>query len=267
MFRRAVWPGLVWEVTADEALDALAAGNRNAASISDGVASARYLRRAGPGDDAGPGWNCLRGSIGLAWHLRSVRNDRTAAGLRIVRPQPHPRSGTGLGAGGRHPRCCHSVVRWRSSSRRNARCHDGDRFGDGMHSGRHRAPGFCHRAALQADTVRLYERNCIDRIDQPLPKFFGFSVESKGPLRDLWAIADAILEGKTNWVAFGVGLGTLLVILLLKDSKRLPGILIAVVGATVGRRCAWSWDPLRREGFGSSSPRPARLRHSLDRIQ
>jgi high affinity sulfate transporter 1 len=65
-----------------------------------------------------------------------------------------------------------------------------------------------------------------------LPKFFGFSVESKGPLRDLWAIADAILDGKTNWVAFGVGLGTLMVILLLKDSKRLPGILIAVVGAT-----------------------------------
>ena len=66
-----------------------------------------------------------------------------------------------------------------------------------------------------------------------LPKFFGFSVESQGPLRDLWATADAILEGKTNWVAFGVGLGTLMVILLLKDSKRLPGILIAVVGATV----------------------------------
>ena len=66
-----------------------------------------------------------------------------------------------------------------------------------------------------------------------LPKFFGFSVESKGPLRDLWAIADAILEGKINRVAFGVGLGTLMVILLLKDSKRLPGILIAVVGATV----------------------------------
>jgi high affinity sulfate transporter 1 len=65
-----------------------------------------------------------------------------------------------------------------------------------------------------------------------LPKFFGFSVESKGPLRDLWAIADAILDGKTNWVAFGVGLGTLMVILRLKDSKRLPGILIAVVGAT-----------------------------------
>jgi high affinity sulfate transporter 1 len=66
-----------------------------------------------------------------------------------------------------------------------------------------------------------------------LPKFFGLAIESKGPLRDLWAIADAILEGKINRVAFGVGLGTLMVILLLKDSKRLPGILIAVVGATV----------------------------------
>jgi len=66
-----------------------------------------------------------------------------------------------------------------------------------------------------------------------LPKFFGFSIESEGPLRSLWAIAGAILEGRTNWVAFGIGLGTLMVILLLKDSKRLPGILIAVIGATV----------------------------------
>ncbi len=66
-----------------------------------------------------------------------------------------------------------------------------------------------------------------------LPKFFGFSIESDGPLRSLWAIAGAILEGRTNWVAFGIGLGTLIVILLLRNSKRLPGILIAVVGATV----------------------------------
>jgi high affinity sulfate transporter 1 len=66
-----------------------------------------------------------------------------------------------------------------------------------------------------------------------LPKLFGFSIESEGPLRSLWAIASAILEGRTNWVAFGIGLATLIVILLLKNSKRLPGILIAVVGATV----------------------------------
>ena len=64
------------------------------------------------------------------------------------------------------------------------------------------------------------------------PKLFGFSLESEGPLRSLWAIAVAILEGRTNWVAFAVGIGTLAVILLLQNSKRLPGILIAVVAAT-----------------------------------
>jgi MFS superfamily sulfate permease-like transporter len=49
----------------------------------------------------------------------------------------------------------------------------------------------------------------------------------------LWAIANAIIEGRTNWVAFGIGLVTLTVILLLRNSKRLPGILIAVVAATI----------------------------------
>ena len=66
-----------------------------------------------------------------------------------------------------------------------------------------------------------------------LPKFFGFSIESDGPLRNLWRIADAILGGKVNWAAFAIGAGTLAVILLLKNSKRVPGILVAVVGATV----------------------------------
>src|SRR5215468_5326446 len=65
-----------------------------------------------------------------------------------------------------------------------------------------------------------------------LPKLLGFSIESEGPLRSLWAIAGAILEGETNWVAFGIGLATLTVIFLLKNNKRLPGILIAVVGTT-----------------------------------
>src|SRR5262249_62201760 len=66
-----------------------------------------------------------------------------------------------------------------------------------------------------------------------LPTLFGFSIESDGPLKSLWAIAGAIREGRTNWAAFAVGAGTLAVILLLRGNKRLPGILIAVVGATV----------------------------------
>src|SRR5512139_3539531 len=65
------------------------------------------------------------------------------------------------------------------------------------------------------------------------PKLFGFKIESDGPLRNLWAIATAILDGRANWVTFTVGAGTLAVILLLKGHKRIPGILIAVVGATV----------------------------------
>ena len=65
-----------------------------------------------------------------------------------------------------------------------------------------------------------------------LPKLFGFSVENEGPLRDVWSIVGAVLDGRTNGTTLVVGAGTLAVILLLKDSKRLPGILIAVVGAT-----------------------------------
>ncbi|QOZ36031.1 SulP family inorganic anion transporter [Bradyrhizobium sp. CCBAU 53421] len=66
-----------------------------------------------------------------------------------------------------------------------------------------------------------------------LPKLFGFSIESDGPLRSVWAIGGAILDGKTNWVALGIGLATLAAILLLARNKRLPSILIAVVAATV----------------------------------
>ena len=66
-----------------------------------------------------------------------------------------------------------------------------------------------------------------------LPKIFGFSIQSDGPGRNLWAIATGVLEGKTNWTAFMIGAATLVVILLLKPYKRVPGILIAVVGATI----------------------------------
>src|SRR6516164_6184966 len=66
-----------------------------------------------------------------------------------------------------------------------------------------------------------------------LPKVFGFSIDSDGPLRKLWAIGEAILSGRANWTAFAIGAGTLALILLLKNSKRVPGILIGVIGATV----------------------------------
>lgn len=66
-----------------------------------------------------------------------------------------------------------------------------------------------------------------------LPKLLGFKVEIDGPLRGLWEVGRAIFEGKTNIAAFLVGTGTLAIILLLKGNKRLPGVLIAVIAATL----------------------------------
>jgi high affinity sulfate transporter 1 len=66
-----------------------------------------------------------------------------------------------------------------------------------------------------------------------LPKFLGFSVDGDGPLRSLLAIGTAVLNGQVNVAAFLLGAGTLATIFLLKRYKRLPAILIAVVGATV----------------------------------
>jgi high affinity sulfate transporter 1 len=66
-----------------------------------------------------------------------------------------------------------------------------------------------------------------------LPALFGFSVGADGLLNETWGFVQAVLAGKTNWTALMLGTGTLAVILLLKRSKRLPGVLIAVVAATV----------------------------------
>src|SRR5690606_36922021 len=66
-----------------------------------------------------------------------------------------------------------------------------------------------------------------------LPKLFGFSIEDGGPLLDLWAIGVAIGEGRTNWTTFLLGAGTLPIILLLEGHKRIPGILVAVITATL----------------------------------
>jgi high affinity sulfate transporter 1 len=66
-----------------------------------------------------------------------------------------------------------------------------------------------------------------------LPKLLGFSIDDAGPLRDLVRITEGILGGKVNWMSFAVGAGTLAAILLLKPYKRIPGLLLAVVTATI----------------------------------
>ncbi len=65
------------------------------------------------------------------------------------------------------------------------------------------------------------------------PKLFGISIDSEGPLLDLWHLAEAIAAGGANWYSFAVGGGSLALILLLKPFKQLPGILIVVILATL----------------------------------
>src|SRR5262250_808795 len=52
------------------------------------------------------------------------------------------------------------------------------------------------------------------------PKLLGFSLSSKGPLRQAWGIVRKILEGNVNVAAFAIGASTLALILLLKRKPR-----------------------------------------------
>ena len=66
-----------------------------------------------------------------------------------------------------------------------------------------------------------------------IPKLFGFSVTADGPLRQALGIVEKVLAGSTNVVALAIGASTLVLILVLKRRPRVPGILIAVIAATV----------------------------------
>ncbi len=66
-----------------------------------------------------------------------------------------------------------------------------------------------------------------------LPALFGFEIDGSGPLQHLWHIAKAIANEQLNPATTLVGVGTLIAILWMKRYRRLPGILIAVVVATL----------------------------------
>jgi high affinity sulfate transporter 1 len=65
-----------------------------------------------------------------------------------------------------------------------------------------------------------------------LPNVLGLSIDRIDPVRSLWAIAAAVFDGRSNLAALAVGVASLAVILLLKTRPRVPGLLVAVVGAT-----------------------------------
>jgi MFS superfamily sulfate permease-like transporter len=89
-----------------------------------------------------------------------------------------------------------------------------------------------------------------------IPKLFGFSVTAKGPLRLVWGIVNEVLAGNTNVVVLAIGASTLALILLLKRWPRIPGILIAVIAATV---VVAAFDLATRAGVSALGPLPPEL--------
>jgi high affinity sulfate transporter 1 len=65
-----------------------------------------------------------------------------------------------------------------------------------------------------------------------LPALFGFAVKGEGLLIESQSFLAGLLAGKTNGVSLALGGGTLLLIGLLRHSKRVPGVLMAVVSTT-----------------------------------
>ena len=66
-----------------------------------------------------------------------------------------------------------------------------------------------------------------------LPKLFGVRIDPDGPVRNAWQVAQAVLEGHANWVAFAIGASTLVIIMALKRFRRVPVTLLAVAAATI----------------------------------
>src|SRR3954452_3643816 len=90
-----------------------------------------------------------------------------------------------------------------------------------------------------------------------LPKILGFSVDAEGLLQEVRGLVQGIVAGQTNWVALAIGAACLAVILGCKRwAPRLPGVLVAVVGATVVS--AWL-DLAAQAGLAVVGPLPAGL--------
>ena len=66
-----------------------------------------------------------------------------------------------------------------------------------------------------------------------LPKLLGFPVKAEGLIGRIGEFGAGVLSGKTNLAALAVGGSCLIVILVLKRFLRVPGVLLAVGGATL----------------------------------
>ena len=170
-------------------------GIEDPAPLPSRLAAPRPHRRAGAHHHAGAGRHRLRRGLGRARHLRPLRHHRPAAGLCAVRAEPHPGARAGLVAGADHPRpsCCRCpaairCARWRWPARW--------RWSPGLVCilAGVAAAGLHHRAAVQADPLRLHERHRAHGADQPAAQAVRLLDRGDGPLRSLWAIGQAVVR-------------------------------------------------------------------------
>ena len=106
-----------------------------------------------------------------------------------------------------------------------------------------------------------------------LPKVLGFSVSGSNFLQETKNLMQGIWNGQINWTACAIGISCLIVILGFKRwASRIPGVLIAVVGATIiaslldlstndGNRRGWA----AAAGF-ASIPNPCRFVRRIQRL-
>jgi len=67
-----------------------------------------------------------------------------------------------------------------------------------------------------------------------LPKLLGFSSSGENLIQEAISLVQGVLQGMTNWVSFAIGAACLVIVLIFKRRwPKIPGVLIAVVGATI----------------------------------
>jgi high affinity sulfate transporter 1 len=89
-----------------------------------------------------------------------------------------------------------------------------------------------------------------------IPQLLGFAVDAEGPIRQTAEITRQVIAGSTNVATFAIGASVLALILILKRTPRVPGILIAVAGATFA---VAAFDLGTRAGVSVLGPLPRGL--------
>ena len=67
-----------------------------------------------------------------------------------------------------------------------------------------------------------------------LPKLLGFSSSGDNLIQEAISLVQGVAQGMTNWTSFAIGASCLAIVLIFKRRwPKIPGVLIAVVGATI----------------------------------